>query len=402
MNNVNVGFRITYKAFKNELKEIINDKGALLILFFAVIAYPIVYSIGYKNNVLREIPIAVIDLDHTQSSRTLTRMIDQTQQVKVYTKANSLTEAERLFWEGNINGIILIESEFEKKLFKGEQSNIDVYCDAGYFLIYKETLNAALKSSGTFSAGVEIKRNLASGSSFEQAIEQQHPLDLKFTNLYNPSGAYGSFVMPGIIILIIQQTLLIGIGMIGGAGREKNNKQFIAPGIMLRSGAVSVITGKALAYFLIYMVNAIITLVWMYDWFDFPDKGNLFHMFLLLVPFLFSVIFMGLTISLLFTKREYSIIFLVFLSPIVLFLSGLSWPANSIPKFLHTIAYIFPSTNMVPAYIRLRTMGVGIQDIQSEFFILITQMTVYFVLACVCYKYFAKKHSIKENNIHVD
>lgn len=397
MNNLNIGFRITYRAFKNEIKEIINDKGALLILLIAVIAYPIVYSIGYKNNVLKELPIAVVDLDHTQSSRILTRMLDQTQQVNVFTKSNSLAEAENLFWEGNVNGIISISSDFEKKIFKGEQANIDIYCDAGYFLIYKETLNAALKSSGTFSAGVEIKRNLASGSSLEQAIDQQHPLDLKFSNLYNPSGAYGSFVMPAIILLIIQQTLLVGVGMIGGAGRENNNKQFIVPGIMLRSGAISVITGKALAYFLFYMVNIIITLVWMYDWFGFPDKGNLFHVFLLIIPFLFSVIFLGLSISLLFTKREYSIIFLVFLSPIILFLSGLSWPASSIPTFLHTIAYIFPSTNMVPAYIRLRTMGVGIQDIQFEFVILIGQMIIYFILACICYKYFAKKHSLKEN-----
>jgi ABC-2 type transport system permease protein len=397
MLKIKTGLRISITSYKNELKEIFSDGGALLILFIAVIAYPIVYSIGYKNNVLKEIPIAMVDLDHTQGSRTLSRMIDETEQISIETKSLNLNEAEQTFWDGKVNGVILIPADFEKNLLKGSQASIDIYCDASYFLIYKETLNAALQASGTFSAGVEIKRNMASGSSLNQAIDQQHPLNIQMFSLYNPSGAYGSFVMPGLILIIIQQTLLIGIGMIGGAGREKNNKELIAPGIMLRKGVFSVIMGKGLAYFTLYIINAIFTLVWVYSWFGFPVKGDLISMIMLIVPYLFSIIFMGLTISLLFTKMEYSIIFLVFLSPIVLFLTGLSWPASSLPKFLHTIAYIFPSTTMVPAYLRIQTMGVGIQDVKFELTFLIIQMIVYYFLACFTFKYFAKKHSIKEN-----
>jgi ABC-2 type transport system permease protein len=399
MNNIRTGLRITATSYKNELKEILSDKGALLILFFAVIAYPIVYSIGYKNNVLSDIPIAVVDLDHTQGSRVLSRMINNTKQVDVHSKPNNLNEAEQLFWDGKINGVVLIPSNFEKNLLKGEQADLDVYCDAGYFLIYKETLNAALKASGTFSASVEIKRYMASGSSFNQAIEQQHPINSQFFSLYNPSGAYGSFVMPGMILIIIQQTLLIGIGMIGGAGRQKNNSQFVAPGVMVRKGVFSVIMGKGFAYFTIYIVNIIVTLIWIYSWFGFPNKGNLFHVLMLIIPFLFSVIFLGLTISLLFKKREYSIIFLVFLSPIVLFLTGLSWPSTSIPKVLYQIAHIFPTTSMIPAYTRIRTMGVDISNVKFELFFLIGQMIVYYLLACLSFKYLAKKHSIKSNKI---
>ena len=396
MNNIITGLKITATSYKNELKEIFFDAGILLILLFAVIAYPIVYSIGYKNNVLTEIPVAVVDLDRTQSSRILSRMLNETEQAAVHLKANSLNEAELLFWAGKVNGILMIPSDFEKKLLKGEQADIDIYCDAGYFLIYKETLNAAIKATGTFSAGVEIKRNMASGSSFNQAIQQQHPLNTKFFNLYNPSGAYGSFVMPGMILIILQQTLLVGIGMIGGAGRAKSNSKFVVPGVMLRNGVFSVIMGKGLAHFTIYIFNVIITLIWIYDWFGFPDKGSLINVILLIIPFLFSVIFLGLTISLLFSKREHSIIFLVFLSPIVLFLTGLSWPVSSLPKFLYNIAHIFPSTTMVPAYTRIRTMGVQLSDIKFELIFLITQMVVYYLLACISFKYLAKKHSIKK------
>lgn len=396
MLNIRTGLKITYISFINELREIFKDAGVLLILVFAVIAYPIVYSIAYKNNVLTEIPVAIVDLDQTKSSRTLAKMINQTAQLDVNYKALSLNNAEKLFWEGKVNGIIVLPKDFEKDIYKGEQTDIVAYCDASYFLIYKETLNATLQASGTFSAGIEIRRNMSSGATLQQAIEQQAPLKAQFYNLYNPAGAYGYFVMPGLILVILQQTLLVGIGMIGGAGREKNNKKFVAPGVMLRNGVVSVITGKSLAYFLISIVNAIIALIWIHNWFSFPDKGSLFHVFLLMIPFILSTIFLGLTISLLFKKREMSIIFLVFLSPIVLFLTGLSWPSSSMPVLLTKIANIFPSTNMIPAYLRIRTMGVQLSDVKTELLFLIGQMLVYFILACISYKYLAKKHSIKQ------
>lgn len=396
MLKIKTGLKISITSYKNELKEIFSDGGAILILIIAVIAYPIVYSIGYKNNVLKEIPIAIVDLDHSQGSRTLSRMINETEQISIESKSLSLNEAEQSFWDGNVNGVILIPADFEKNLLKGKQTAIDVYCDASYFLIYKETLNAALQASGTFSAGVEIKRNMASGSSLNQAKDQQHPLNIQIINLYNPSGAYGSFVMPGLILIILQQTLLIGIGMIGGAGREKNNNQLISPGVMLSKGVFSVIMGKGLAYFTLYFVNSIFTLVWVYNWFGFPIKGNIIDVIMLIVPYLFSITFLGLTISLLFKKREYSIIFLVFLSPIVLFLTGLSWPVSSLPKFLYAIAHIFPSTVMVPAFLRVRTMGVGIQDIKFELIFLTVQMIVYYLLACLSFKYFAQKHALNK------
>jgi len=395
MNNFKIGLKIFTTSFQNQIKEIFKDGGVMLILIFAAIAYPLVYSIAYKTNVISEMPVAVVDMDQTQASRTLTRMINDTKELKVITEPGCLNQAKQQFWNQTVHGIIVIPNDLEKDIIKGQQGAIQLYCDASYFLKYKETLNATLKATGTFSGGVEIKRYMASGNSYSQAIDKQHPLNFKITNLYNPSGAYGSFVMPGLILIILQQTLLVGIGMVGGAGREKNINRIIAPGIMLKNGSFSVILGKAFAFFSVYIVNSIFTLVWLYEWFDFPPKGSLFNVIILMIPFLLSVIFLGLTISLFFKKRENAIIFLVFLSPIILFLTGLSWPVISLPEVLHKIAYIFPSTNMVPAFLRLRTMGVNISDIRFEFIFLIIQMILYYFMACFSFKLFAKKHALK-------
>ncbi len=384
--NIFSGLDLTWFSFIDELKTIFKDNGAMLILFFAVLAYPLVYSIGYKNNVVRDIPVTVVDLDNTPTSRQMIRMFGATKEISVAQEVGSLHEARQLFWDGNSKGIILIPEGFEKKLLKGSQTSVSVYCDASYFLLYKETLSGTIQASGTLSAGVEIKRLIASGSSEEQAMQQRDPMPARFYNLYNPAGSYGSYVMPGMILIILQQTLLIGIGMIGGAGKERRNNQEVQPGIRVRQGMFSVVFGKGLAYFMIYVPNLVYTLIYLSRWFGFPDKGCFTNVCILMVPYLFSVIFLGLMVSMFFRRREHSIMTLVFVSPIVLFISGLSWPESSIPHLLNQIGHVFPSTSMIPAYLRIRTMGVSISQVKPELLFLLLQMVIYFVLAAVTYK----------------
>ncbi len=385
-NSFIAGLDLTWFSLTDEFKTIFRDRGAILILFFAVFAYPLVYSIAYKNNVVRDIPITLVDLDNSAASRQLKRMIDATKELSVASEAGGLNEARQQFWDGDSKGIIVIPAGFEKNLLRGMQSSISVYCDASYFLIYKETLSGTIQSAGTFSAGVEIKRMEAKGSSEAQAVRQRDPMPAKFYTLYNPAGSYGSYVMPGMILIILQQTLLIGIGMIGGAGKERRNNQEILPGLRVRQGMFSVVFGKGLAYFLIYVPNIAFTLIYLSRWFGFPDKGSFPDVCILLVPYLFSVIFLGLTISMLFRRREHSIMALVFFSPIVLFLSGLSWPETSIPPLLNQLAHLFPSTSMIPAYLRIRTMGVSIIDVRPELLFLMCQMIIYFLIASMAYK----------------
>lgn len=380
------GLDLTWFSFADELKAIMKDKGAMLIFFLAVFAYPLIYSIAYKNNVVRDIPLTVVDFDNTALSRQMIRMLDATKEISVVREVESLHDARQIFWDGNSKGVILIPKGFEKELFRGSQTSVSVYCDASYFLIYKETLSGAIQATGTFSAGVEIKRLMANGVGEELAIQQRDPMPSRFYNLYNPAGSYGSYVMPGIILIILQQTLLIGIGMIGGAGKERRNNQMVKRGLRVRQGMFSVIFGKGLAYFVIYLANIVFTLVYLTHWFGFPDKGSFSDVCILLVPYLFSVIFLGLMISMLFRRREHSIMTLVFVSPIVLFISGLSWPETSIPPLLNQLSHIFPSTTMIPAFLRIRSMGVSIFDVRSELILLVIQMIVYFIMAAFAYK----------------
>jgi len=134
-NNFNSGLELAWFSLVDELKTIFKDNGAMLILFFAVFAYPLVYSIAYKNNVVRDIPVTIVDLDNSATSRQQVRMIDATKELSVSQEVGSIQEARQLFWDGDSKGVILIPEGFEKDLLKGFQTSVSVYCDASYFLI---------------------------------------------------------------------------------------------------------------------------------------------------------------------------------------------------------------------------------------------------------------------------
>lgn len=384
MQHISSYIRTIYLACTAEFKTLLRNKGALLILVGAIVIYPIIYSVAYSPELLRELPVAMVDMDNTSSSRTLVKMMDATEQIDLSYRATSLNDAERQFANNVVHGVVLIPEGFEKDLLAGKQTSISSYCDASYLLMYKQTLTGVLQSSMTFSAGVELKRLMVKGSSMDQAIHQIQPITVKYNDLYNPSSGYGSFVMPALIIFILQQTLLIGIGLMGGYQRERGRHIHTIRGLDRYPSAI--ILGKSLVYALITFFNILFAVICVHHWFNFPSTTNYFNLFLLLLPFVFATIFMGLAISAMFKQAEHSIMVLVFLSLIVMFLTGFSWPITSLPEPLKILRLIFPSNIIIPPYLRVREMGVPLADVSKDLILITGQMVAYFLLTLFIFK----------------
>jgi ABC-2 type transport system permease protein len=372
--------------FVGEVKEIFRDGGTVVIFLLAMIAYPIVYSLGYINELAKDVPVAVVDLNNTDMSRKLCRMMDATEQIKITYKVNSIKEAEALFYKNNLSGVVLINKDFEKNILSGKQGGVTVYSDAGHFLLYKQVYSGVLYASQTLGAGIEIRNLLTKGKTLEQAMEQRDPLSVKATNLYNPYGGYATFIVPGILIVIIQQTLLIGIGILGGKHNERKSFHYLKEGARRPFEAMKIILGQTLAFILIYLITTLLILGVFYKLIHFPDKSNFINTYFLLIPYLATISFLGISLSLLFPKRVYALLFLVFISPTLFFISGAAWPVEALPAWLHNLSYIIPSTPMVNAFIKVRIMGTGLQSVKPEYSMMLIQMLVYFAIAIIIYR----------------
>ena len=111
----------------NEYRTIFSDGGAMLILIFALLIYATVYSLAYAPQVLRNVPIGVIDQSRTATSRSLIDTFNAGPNTYVAYEPADMEEAKNLFFDRDIYGIVYIPSDYEKKLLGGEQAVVAIY-----------------------------------------------------------------------------------------------------------------------------------------------------------------------------------------------------------------------------------------------------------------------------------
>lgn len=369
-------------VLRSEYRNIFHDAGVLLIAVGAIFIYSMAYSLAYKNEVLRDIPVAVVDNSHTPSSRQLIRAFDATPNIDVAYKPTSLEEAKKLFFERKVYGVIVIPSDYEKKLMRTEKVNIAIYADASYFLMYRQVFFDFAGSIGQSNYHVEWLRFVSKGASTKQAEALSSPVVTSVHNLYNPYLGYATFIMPAILIVIIQQTLLIGIGMVGGTWREKKLYRTLIPTGQSRMSVFPIVLGKSTAFISIYCITITYLLTFHYKLFGYPVKGDTMDLILFLIPYLLSCTFLGIAVSTLFKHRENSLLLLLFTSIPVLILSGASVPSECIPTWLFNGAKIIPSSSGVDGFLRIQTMGATLAEVGTQFRTLWILTGVYFILAC--------------------
>lgn len=369
-------------ALRNELRALFRDEGVLLVVVGAILIYATLYSLAYGPQVLRDVPIGVVDHSHTPASRSLVGLFSAGPNTYVAYEPADMEEARQLFFDRKIYGVVYIPSDYESKLAGGSQANVAIYCDASYFLMYRQVFQELVASINTTGAMVEFQRLVASGASQPQAQATAQPVIYTTHNLFNPYLGYGSFVMPAIIMVIIQQTLLIGIGMIGGTWRERRRYGRLLPPDGGRPAVVSLFLGRAAAYMAVYAVTCTYVLALHYRLFRYPMNGSPGAVLLFVAVYMSACVALALALSTLFRRREQSLLMLLWTSIPLLLLSGVSYPREGMPEWLYAFGQLFPSSHGVNGFIRIRTMGASLREVWPEIGWLLAQAAVYGALAC--------------------
>ncbi len=382
------------KVWFNEYKFIFRDAGAIMLFMIAIVIYPLIYSFAYNNELARDIPIAVVDNDNSDLSRKLITMIDADDEVKIKFISPNFRSAKESFKKKEVEGIIEIPKDFDNNILSFQTATVSVYADASYMILYKQVLTAANYSIGTMSAGIEIIRRTAKGEQFEASMIDRDPLPIETYSLFNPRGGYATYVMPAVFIMILQQTLFLGIGLLGGTFKEKAKDSFLLPLGTKIKGASSIIFGKSIAYFSIYIFNVMYVLVIVSRLFKLPMRGNYFEMFIFVIPFLFAAIYMGLTIASFFKKREHALMVLLFSSIPIVFLSGFSWPVEAMPQWQVYLSQLFPSTPGIKGYLAITQRGAHFSDVFQYWLHLMALIVIYFTTATFLMRAMLKKSSL--------
>lgn len=353
-----------FAVFRHELGRIFALRPVFSVVILAALVYSAFYPQPYLNEALRNVPIAVVDQDGTQTSRELARLVDATSDVAVALVLPNVATAEREVYLRDIFGILLIPQHFERDLLHGRQSPIALYADASYFLMYQRMSAAVSGVAGALGVATETKRLIGLGVDPAIAAAATSPMQLTTVQLFNPQGGYATYILPGALILILQQTLLIGVGLLGtlpgsnGAGVQRTDDPLYE--------AVITVLGKLLAYLAVEAVIVPFYLFGLPYLYGIPRLGSVTSILAAALPFSLAVGGLGMVVASIFRKPL--IVQLVFAAVGLpfFFLAGFSWPAEAIPPAVRTVAMLLPSTLAIDALVNVAQLGAALPDVRNE------------------------------------
>ena len=358
---------------RNELSAIFYDPGALLLLVVALPLYTIIYSTAYGSEVVRDVPICVVDDDKTSSSRGLIEGVMSGPNTTLSYNATNLAEAQELFYGNKIFAIVYIPNGFERCLLSNSQANIGVILDGSHLLLYRQVLEQVASDALTKGATVELMRLTKMGEAPQSVMSVVEPIVLDIHHMYNKALGYGSFVMPSVVMVIIQQTLVIGLSMIAARRRQR--------GLNIERLTASSITAKVLVYMLIYGINLTIILVVVWPIFGFPFNANTTDVILFLVLYIIATLSLGMVVSQLFRQREAPLMLLLWSSVPILLLAGVSYPREAYPEWIYLLGRILPSSSGVDGFIAIASRGATLDEVFNELYTLAILTIVYTSLA---------------------
>ena len=364
------------KSFVTELQRIFRDPGVVVIFIVATLAYPLIYKALYWNEQINDVPVAVVDLSNSPQSREFLHRWNASPDIKLTHSCTSMAEAEQLLRDQKVHGIIYFPRDFAKQLADPlGQAHISLFCDMSSFLYMKAIYLSCNQVMLESMRNIQIDRYEQMGMDKEFAWSLVQDAPYHETALFTPTGGYGSFLIPAVLVLILHQTLLFGICMLGGTAREENEESYTFTSLIGRAGAC----------FLTYYGLAAILLGFFPRLFGIPHIGAIDDILLLIVPYLLAIIFFSLCVSVFIRNRESGLVLLISTSLIFLFMAGISWPKEMIPDAWRYLSYFIPYTWGAHAFIHVNSMGATLSQVTREFIALWVLTGAYGVLASVLF-----------------
>ena len=389
MNKITTFWEDTAKVWLHEMRDMFKDEGALLFVILLPLAYPLLYSWIYNNEVVREVPVAVVDNSHSQTSREFVRHVNASPDVRVAAWSNNLEEASRLVARQEVYGIILLPEDFDRQLGRMQQAHVSIYCNMGLMLTYKAIFQTCSAVAADMNSHIQIA--LSGNSTTREDQLTTHPMQVSDVPIFNNTGGYGNFILPGVLVLIIQQVMLLGIGIAYGTSYEKRRFSRLTPMYERRFGLARIMIGRTMGFFVLFLLIAAWVLLAVPRMFHFVQMLHFSDFLLFVVPYLLACVFFATTFSFFIRQRENVMLLVVFTSVPFLFMSGVSWPKSNIPEVWQWVSWLFPSTFGIQGFIKMNTLGGVFGDIIPEIKGLWIQTVIYGVFATLVTRWQVKK-----------
>jgi ABC-2 type transport system permease protein len=358
-------------AFMAEWRRVLGARSAFSVLFLAPLVYGIYYPQPYLNQILRKLPIAVVDNDLSDLSRQIVETLDASGALSVAVRARTLAEARTEIDRGKAFAVVEIPPGTERDVLKGITAHIPVYADATYLFMFRSTASGVAATLGALTSDLVSRGGRTDGSIVKAKLASLSPADVLLQPIFNPVGGYASYIVPAAFVLILQQTLLIGAAMLTGTA------------LAGAGGAFAGVLGRGVAHLTIYLPALALYLVVLPRIYGFSTLGQLPQIFALATVFLLATSFMGQAIGAWFTRPENATLLLLATSLPQFFTAGFAWPREAIPDAALALGRMFPADSAIDGLVRVNQLGAGIWEVGHDWLWLWCLALGYFTLAVI-------------------
>jgi ABC-2 type transport system permease protein len=359
-------------AFVAEWRRVLAIRGAFALLVLGPLLYGVYYPQPYLNQILRKIPIAVVDNDLSELSRGIVQTLDASGAVSVAVRAETLPEARAALDRGEAFAVVGIPPETERDVLKGNTVHIPIYADATYLFIFRTMASGIAVAINTLSSELAAGGARTDGPLVKAALASMSPADILLQAIFNPVGGYASYIVPAAFVLILQQMLLIGAALL----------TVVAPA-QAGDGACTNVLGRGIAHLTIYLPALALYFIVLPRLYGFSTLGNPLQLFALGSVFVLATSFMGQAMGAWFRYPETPTLIVLGTSLPQLFLTGFSWPREAIPKPMLAAGYIFPSDFAIDGMVRIDQLGASLWEVSRDWRGLWALATIYFALAVI-------------------
>lgn len=345
------------KSYWSTLKRVLLgmlDKPMWMLLLLSLCLMSMVYA---KHSVW-DLPVGVIDQDHSSVSRQLIRSLDATPKIatRIY---DNLPEAQRdLAWR-RLFAVIIMPVNLEKKILHGEAITVPVYGDATNRLangqIQQDVIAAYQQLLNTYNTGILLR----AGFDQRQAELVIQPIVGQTLDVFNPGISFAAIIFPGLLVMLLQHSLLIASVRVSIAIRSSGK-----PTLPVYLGALS-------ALLPIWLFLSIVLFV-LWPWvLGYRQTAPIPEVLLLTFPFLLAVLGLGKLVTECLRRVELIYLTLSFITMPVFYISGTIWPLQAMPAWVRGVSSCLPSTWATKAIAGVNQMGLSFADVMNDLLMLL-------------------------------
>lgn len=372
------------KIIFREVRHVSKDASLFLIILLAPILYAFMYGSIYLNKGEEKVRLALVDDDGSSVSRTLTDQLNATPMIEIVS-VSSLDKARERMYREDVQGFLYIPQDFEKNIYGLKQTDVNLVLNASRFLPSSDLLSTVTKVCLTVGAGVRKTYFNKQGMGEDESLKMTNPINLDYRPLYNSGMTYGAFLLPGLLAIILQQTLLIGAAAAFASEREDKRLHELYG---LSGGRISqLIIGKTFFYFVVFMVFGFFFLTVNFSVLDIRIRGAYFDLAVLAALFISSIIVLGMLIGSFFRTKLFTFQVMVFTSYPIFLVTGYSMPYQALPPSVQVFSDMLPTSPFLKAYISIVQAGGSLADNIPAVIHLVVLWLVFLVLLMLRIRY---------------